>query len=88
MGRASVEATLRKIVLKNARLKVAFVSVDDRLVKDLGFDSLSFLTLLSDLEDAFGVAFPVEQVDDLQEISFGGLCGMIQEKLGTDVAKS
>jgi acyl carrier protein len=88
MERSDIERTLKEIVLKNSRLKVASVSTEDTLTGDLGFDSLAFLTLISDLEETFGIPFPVEDVDEWKDVSFGRLAEMIQERVRSDVGHS
>jgi acyl carrier protein len=78
----NVEDTLRKIVRKNSRLEVDRISGEDTLAGDLGFDSLAFLMLLSDLEATFRVSIPVEKVEDLRDLSFQELVRLVTAKSG------
>ena len=81
-----MESALLAVVMKNSRLELSSVAAGDTLAGDLGFDSLAFLSLLSDLEDTFGIPLPVEAVDELKDITFGQLTRMIEDKLGGGVA--
>ena len=88
MEESQVESALRALVLKNSRLELSSIAGQDTLAGDLGFDSLAFLSLLSDLEDTFGIPLPVEAVDELKDITFAQLIRMVDEKLGGSVGLS
>lgn len=80
----SVEDNLREIVRRNSRLEVARIHDDHVLTRDLGYDSLSFLTTLGDLEDSLGVEIPVEQIEELAGLTFGGLLARVRGHLAAD----
>jgi acyl carrier protein len=81
--RDDVESTLREIVVRHSRLEVRDVRAEHTLADDLGFDSLSFVMTVSDLEEMFAVEFPIEKVDELRSLTFSGLvrlvCGRLAE---------
>ncbi len=81
MDRAEVDAALRRIVVKNSALPIRSIAAEDSLTADLGFDSLALLTTLGDLEEQFGVPFPVEEVDELQNLRFADLVGFVERRL-------
>ena len=78
----SLEEQLREIVRKNSRLDITSIRDDDALSRDLGFDSLSFLTTLGDLEDVFGVEIPVERIEEFSGMTFGELVTRVRRHLG------
>jgi acyl carrier protein len=69
----AVRATVRAIVSQHSRVPIEPVEASHRLAADLGFDSLAFLLTLSDLEDRVGFHFPVDDDDNLRDISVGEL---------------
>jgi acyl carrier protein len=78
---------LRALVRKHAKIPVPSVGEEDILSRDLGYDSLGFLLLLSDLEARLGVAFPLERVDELERICFGQLAQLVlgeRRRLGAE----
>lgn len=77
----SVEGVLREIVARHRRLRGEPLRGELRLASDLGFDSLAFLMLLTDLEQAFGLEFPVERIDELQDLTFDDLVLLVGERL-------
>lgn len=80
----SIDEHLREIVRRNSRLEVASIHEDHVLTRDLGYDSLSFLTTLGDLEDSFGVEIPVEQIEELAGLTYGGLLARVRGHLAAD----
>ena len=79
-----VEGILREIVARHRRLRGAPLEHRQTLAGDLGFDSLAFLMLLTDLEQAFGLEFPVERIDELQHLTFGDLVRLVGERVGAE----
>lgn len=53
------EALLKKCIFRNSPLKYIEIQIDDNidLIKDLGYDSLSFISLIVDLEETFNYKF-------------------------------
>lgn len=81
MADTSVEEVLREIVSRHRRLRETPLHGGQTLAGDLGFDSLAFLMLLTDLEQAFGVEFPVERIDELQDLTFADLVRLVGERV-------
>ena len=81
MDEAQLEAALAEITHKHARLEVATIQSGHALSADLGYDSLAFLMLLSDLEDRFNVEFPLERIEELQDVTFGQLVELVGARL-------
>lgn len=77
MEEADPVEVVRAIVRKHSRVPVPCVRDADVLTRDLGFDSMAFLLLLSDLETHLGVAFPLERIDELRDISFRDLARLV-----------
>ena len=80
MNEAEIRSVLAAIVVKRSRLKVDVVRDDHRLAEELGFDSLAFLMAVGDLEKELAVALPLDRIDDLRELTFGGLVGLVVEQ--------
>lgn len=82
----SAEEVLREIVDRHRRLRGTPLRGDQTLAGDLGFDSLAFLMLLTDLEQAFDLEFPVERIDELQTLTFGDLVRLVRTRLERTLA--
>ncbi len=76
----SIEVALRDIVTRNSPFTIQSFSDKDVLTRDLGFDSLAFLTTLTELERELNVTFPLVKIDELREISFGEFVHLITEE--------
>ena len=81
MNEPELEAALAGIVIKNSRVQVKSVAREQCLAADLGFDSLAFLLTIGDLEERFGIAFPLERIEELSDITFGELVGLVRREL-------
>lgn len=81
MAYPQIVSTLKEIITRNSRLTVQAISNDDTLANDLGFDSMSFLATTAELEDCFGFPFPLEKIDELKDLSFGGLVHLVRNEL-------
>jgi acyl carrier protein len=57
-----LEAALRKLVSERLNLRVADVALDAPLGDALGFDSLTGLELMAEVEEAFAVRFTDEHL--------------------------
>lgn len=75
------ERLLEKIVIRNSRITIGRVSANHTLAGDLGFDSMAFLMLFTDLQETIGLDLPMEMIDDLKNLSFGGLVGLVSSHL-------
>lgn len=82
MGDRRVADALQRIVLRHRRVGSGPVVPDERLAADLGFDSMAFLMLISDLEADFGLEVPLERIDELQDLTVGRLTELVQAEIG------
>jgi len=80
MSPAELRTALEAIVVRNSRLKLAAVEDGQRLAVDLGFDSLAFLLAVGDLETQLQITFPLDRVDDLRNMTFRDLVGIVSEE--------
>jgi acyl carrier protein len=80
-----LEDTLGAIVRKHSRVTVQAVRDDTTLAGDLAFDSLALLMMVTDLQEALHVEFPLEDIDCLQDLSFGELVRLVRDRLETAV---
>ena len=55
---------LKKIIDEYAQIQLENITMETRFVEDLGFDSFSFISMLGEVEDEFGVE--VDENDILQ----------------------
>ncbi len=76
----AVRETLVRLVIKNSRLELSAVGDEQELNFDLGYDSHALLNLLLDIEDAFGVEVPPEQVPEYVGIRFERLVALVHER--------
>jgi acyl carrier protein len=77
MSPTELRRTLESIVVRNSRLKLTGVEDGQRLAVDLGFDSLAFLLAVGDLESELAITFPLDRIDDLREMTFRDLIGIV-----------
>ena len=68
-GRAELIATLKKLLGRNERLQVDLASIgEDTRIRDVGFDSLSILDLMYDIESEFGIQMEVTDLVDMEHV--------------------
>jgi len=77
---SDVEETLREIVRKNSRVRLASIDREHTLARDLGFDSFALLMALTDLESKLGLNLPLERIEALRDLSFGGLVAFVLDE--------
>jgi acyl carrier protein len=75
-----LEVALRDIVTKNSPLPLQSLNHGDVLTKDLGFDSLAFLMTVTELEEKLKISFPLVDIDDLRNLSFGEFVRLVAEE--------
>ena len=54
---------------------------DTDLVTDLGYDSVTTIAVISELENEFGIEFEVEELISDTISKYGSLCNVVLEKL-------
>ncbi len=64
----SVEERLKEIIIKQFGEEEKPVMLESSFVNDLGADSLDIVEFVMDLEDAFGVSIPDEDVQKMQTV--------------------
>ena len=80
MERSEVLAVMREKAVDMLELEPDAVQEDKSFVDDLQVDSLSLVEYTMDLEDAFGIELPEDELTDLKTI--GAFVDLIMVKLG------
>lgn len=70
MRRDEVVLAVRRLLADRLALKVEQVSVDSRLIDDLGADSLDFIDIVFSLEKKFSIKIREEEFDFLSRLDF------------------
>lgn len=73
--RDEIFRVVRGRVSKSLELEEEEVSLDSRLVSDLGADSLDFLDIVFGLEESFGLKLRNAELDLLTRAEFAGMTG-------------
>ena len=63
-----MEQRILEMVADKLNKKVADLSMETRLVEDLGADSLDIVELVMEFEDEFGISLPDEEVAKMKTI--------------------
>ncbi len=79
MTRDEVLAVLRDKAVEMLEVEADQVTEDKSFVEDLQVDSLSLVEYTMDLEDAFGIELPEEELTDVSTI--GAFVDVIEAKL-------
>lgn len=79
-----MRARLERLVISRSRLQLSAVGDDERLDFELGYDSAALLSLLLDVEDAFGIEIPPERVPALVGARFAALVALVEQVRGTE----
>jgi len=72
------ERELRALIGRLANGDASGVGIEDDLVRELGFDSLTGLRILAAVEQHFDVRFPDDKLSDLRTIK--SIMGFIKER--------
>ena len=80
MERSEVLAVMRDKAVEMLEVEPDAVQEDKSFVEDLKVDSLSLVEYTMDLEDAFGIELPEDELTDLKTI--GAFVDLIMTKLG------
>ena len=59
---------VRKILAKQLRKSVEEITLESKIKKDLGADSLDILQLLMKFEDEYGIAIPDEELAKFESV--------------------
>lgn len=85
------EQILQKLQAVTAKYtKAEHLTLKTRLLDEMGLNSLAMFGLLLDIEDAFGVTFPMQKVGELRTVGdvVTALQELIREKAGADSPSS
>jgi acyl carrier protein len=57
--------TLKELIAKYSAepVEISTIAGETNLVKNLGYDSLEFVQLISDIEDEYGISFDVDDLN-------------------------
>ena len=80
MERSEVLDVMREKAVEMLEVEPDAVQEDRSFVEDLKVDSLSLVEYTMDLEDAFGIELPEDELTDLKTI--GAFVDLIMTKLG------
>jgi len=69
-----------KGILKDRGFEVDGITEESKLVEDIGLDSLDLVDLTMDIEDAFSIEIPDEDLSKLTDV--GKVVNYILEKVG------
>jgi acyl carrier protein len=80
MEQQEIIAKLRHIMKQSSQVKVDWESVTaDTVIGSLGFDSLSILDLVYDIQQAFGISFEAELLAGVKTV--GQLADFLKTKM-------
>ncbi len=80
MTRDELSSQARDIVAKHLKIDPATISDESGFLADLGADSVDFVELLMHFQEAFGIAIPDSEADDLGR--FGAAVDYLAAKVG------
>jgi acyl carrier protein len=75
---ASIEATLRRLLLETAGIPAELIDADSGFEGDLAMDSLSFVAFQVEVESTFGIDCPLDELRDVTR--FGDLVALVKRK--------
>ena len=71
---------IEEIILRHVQLELSpIISLDTKLTEDLGFDSLNFIDLMTDVEKEFNINISHEEIEDIQTVD--DLTNLVYNKL-------
>ncbi|MCL2396855.1 MAG: acyl carrier protein [Defluviitaleaceae bacterium] len=59
---------IRQIIAEQLGLNEAEITMETNFTEDLGADSLDLFQIISELEEAFGMEFPPEDLDKIKTV--------------------
>ncbi|MCL1972436.1 MAG: acyl carrier protein [Endomicrobia bacterium] len=74
---------LKKIIVKNSRLKTSVANISDNsdLINDFGYDSVSLIELIVNIEQTFNITFNYDMLSIDIISNFKNLCDCIKTTL-------
>ena len=66
-------------IIKNAT-DIENIEMDSNLMDDLELSSLEIFTMVSDIEDEFGIKIPTDEIETLSSIEY--IVRIVEEKVG------
>jgi len=73
----TIESKVVELMAKQLSKDVAKIKLTDRIIEDLGADSLDIVTMLMNLEDAYGLTIPDDDAMVLKTV--GELVGYLEK---------
>lgn len=80
MERKELESKVKEIVTDQLIIDPREVSETDKIVEDLGADSLDCIEIVMNCEREFGIHIPDNELDSIQTIK--DLCDIVEKKIG------
>ncbi|MEM0023912.1 MAG: acyl carrier protein [Thermofilaceae archaeon] len=79
LSEREIEARVKEIIARIYRVKPEELKPETRFIDDLGADSITTIELVAEIEDAFGIEVPDEDVEKNQTV--GQAIAYVIEKL-------
>lgn len=78
----NIESRLMKLIIEQGKGEINGIEFSDELnlIEDLMFDSISFLELIVEIENEFGIEFDEEDIDIDSFSNYGNLRKLLLEK--------
>ena len=73
----NIDADIIRALLKEKYSRKQALMDSNQKAVDLGFDSLAFLLAVGDLETQLKISFPLDRIDDLRDLTFRDLIGIV-----------
>lgn len=74
-----MEERLKKIIGNYSDIDVSTITKDTVILRDLGFNSIAIIEMISDVEDEFDVEIPDEDLADIKTV--GDLISYLEENM-------
>jgi acyl carrier protein len=77
----NVKQTIFKIIKEKLGLSESEITLDANFIKDLGVDSLDYMEMVMDFENAFGIRIPDTDAEKMRTV--GAAIDYVEERLAT-----
>ncbi len=77
----NVKQTIFKIIKEKLGLSESEITLDANFIKDLGVDSLDYMEMIMDFENAFGIRIPDTDAEKMRTV--GAAIDYVEERLAT-----
>lgn len=83
MRRNEIESRISEIILENTVMSSVYskLNYDTDIVTDLGYDSVTTIAVISELENEFNIEFEVEELISDTISKYGRICDAVVAKI-------